>query len=194
MPLDRQRRLRFKWPLRGVLRASHRSSAEDWKDESAPPTMKNLKALLIALFLCTACATKSGAENAIRSARAELNAALDNRNLQSMASYWLSDVSTIGGDGSLWMGKDKNVAGFDALFKDPNFVSGRRVLESVEISTGGTKSAAEVGRWEWRERVKGEVVTYSGRYLIMWNLIDSQWRIRSELYVSTGCIGGAGCQ
>ena len=157
--------------------------------------MKTLTAFLVAaLFLCTGCATKGVAETDIRLARAELNAALANRNLQSMAWYWLPDVTTIGGDGSLWVGKDKNVAGFDELFKDPNFVSGLRVLESVEISTGGSKSAAEVGKWEWRERVRGEVVTYSGRYLIMWNLIDSQWRIRSELYVSTGCAGGAGCQ
>jgi len=158
------------------------------------PTMKLFAALLVAVIFFTGCATKSVAENDIRAARAELNAALDKTNLKVMASYWLPDVSTIGGDGSLWVGKEKNVAGFDELFKDPNFVSGVRVLESVELSTGGPKSAAELGKWEWRERVRGEVVTFSGRYLIMWNLIDSQWRIRSELYVSTGCAGGAGCQ
>lgn len=156
--------------------------------------MKLIAAFLAAVLFSTGCATKGVAENDIRAARAELNSALDRRNLTLMALYWLPDVSTIGGDGSLWVGKEKNVAGFDELFKDPNFVSGLRVLESVEISTGGPKSAAELGRWEWRERVRGEVVTYSGRYLIMWNLVDSQWRIRSELYVSTGCAGGAGCQ
>jgi len=156
--------------------------------------MKILTAFFVALFLCTGCATQGDAESNIRSARADLNAALTNRNLQSMASYWLPDVNTIGGDGSLWAGRDKNVAGFAELFKDPSFVSGQRILDGVELSRSGPKGAAETGTWEWRELVAGEVITFSGRYLIMWNFVDSQWRIRSELYVSTGCVGGAGCQ
>jgi ketosteroid isomerase-like protein len=156
--------------------------------------MKILTACFVVLCLCTGCASRGVAESDIRLARADLNAALTNKNLQSMASYWLPDVNTIGGDGSLWAGKDKNVAGFAQLFNDPNFVSGQRILQSVEVSKSGPQSAAEVGTWEWRERVGGDVLTFSGRYLIMWNFVDSQWRIRSELYVSTGCLGGAGCQ
>jgi hypothetical protein len=126
--------------------------------------MKTFTAFIVVLLLCPGCATDGVAGTDIRLARAKLNAALADRNVQSMALYWHPEVNTIGGDGSLWAGKEKNVAGFEELFKDPNFVSGLRTLESVEVSTGGPK---RVGTWEWQERVRGENVTYSGRYLIM---------------------------
>ncbi len=127
----------------------------------------------------------SSAEAAIRSARIELNAALTHRDLQTTARYWLSDVSTTGGDGSLWVGRDKNIKGFTEIFKGDSFVSGRRTPDNIEVATGGPKEAAEAGVWEWRERVKGQVLTYGGRYLVMWQLVSGKWLIRSELYVTT---------
>ena len=133
------------------------------------------------------------AEAAIRSARVELNTSLANRDLETTVRYWLPDVSTTGGDGSVWVGYDKNTEGFADIFKDPNFVSGLRTPEKVDVATGGPKSAAETGVWEWRERVGGQILTYSGRYLVMWKLVGDKWRIRSELYVTTGCTGGDGC-
>jgi ketosteroid isomerase-like protein len=135
-----------------------------------------------------------GTETAIRSARAELNAALANRDLKTTARYWLPDANTIGGDGSLWAGRDANTRGFAKIFKDPNFVSGLRTPGKVEVATGGPKEAAETGVWQWRERVKSQVLTYSGPYLVMWQLANGQWRIRSELYVTTACAGGTGRQ
>lgn len=133
------------------------------------------------------------AEATIRSARVELNAALANRDLKTTARYWLPDVGTTGGDGSVWVGYDKNTKGFSDIFKDPSFVSGLRTPEKIDVATGGPKSAAETGVWEWRERVGGQILTYSGRYLVMWKLVDDKWLIRSELYVTTGCKGGDGC-
>ncbi len=136
----------------------------------------------------------SAAEAAIRSARTELNAALTNRDLETTAKYWLPDVSTTGSDGSSWVGGDQNVEGFKEIFNGNRFVSGRRTPNRIEVATGGPKDAAETGIWQWRERAKGQVLTYGGRYLVMWQLVDGKWRIRSELYVTTSCSGGSGCQ
>ncbi len=133
-------------------------------------------------------------EAAIRLARVELNAALANRDLKTTANYWLAEVHTTGGGGSLWVGRDKNVDGFSKIFKDPNFISGLRTADKVEVATGGPKEAAETGLWEWRERTKGQVLTYTGRYLVMWQSTNGKWLIRSELYVTTGCVGGTHCQ
>ena len=133
-------------------------------------------------------------EAAIRSARVELNAALVNRDLKTTADYWLPEVHTTGGGGSLWVGLDKNIDGFRKIFKDPNFVSGLRTPDKIDVATGGPKEAAEAGVWEWRERSKGQVLTYTGRYLVMWQSTNGKWRIRSELYVTTGCVGGTHCQ
>jgi len=133
------------------------------------------------------------AETAIRSARTELNAALTNRDLAATAKYWLPDASTTGGDGSLWVGRDQNVKGFAKIFDGNSFLSGRRTPDKIEVATGGPKEAAETGIWEWRERIKSQVLTYGGRYLVMWQLVNGKWRIRSELYVTTSCSGGTGC-
>ncbi|OOG60868.1 hypothetical protein B0E47_01825 [Rhodanobacter sp. B05] len=133
------------------------------------------------------------AETAIRSARSALNAALTNRDLEVTTRYWLPDVSTTGGDGSLWVGRDQNVKGFTKIFNGNSFVSGRRTPDKIEVATGGPREAAETGIWKWRERVKGQVLTYGGRYLVMWQLVNGKWRIRSELYVTTSCSGGTAC-
>lgn len=167
-----------------------------------------LKTLCFAFFLATSTVVfasqaqpvvakqihSGSAETAIRSARSELNAALINRDLKTTARYWLPDVSTIGGDGSLWVGRSKNIDGFAKIFKDPNFVSGRRTPDAIEVATGGPKEAAETGVWEWRERVTSQILTHGGRYLVMWQLVNGKWLIRSELYVTTSCTGGTGCK
>ncbi len=167
-----------------------------------------LKVLCFACYLVTSTVVFAGqaqpvvakqmpigaAETAIRSARTELNAALTNRDLKTTARYWLPAVSTTGGDGSLWVGRDKNIMGFAGIFKGDSFVSGHRTPDKIEVATGGPKEAAETGVWEWRERVKSQVLTYGGRYLVMWQLVNGKWLIRSELYVTTSCTGGTGCK
>ncbi len=136
----------------------------------------------------------AAAETAIRAARAELNTALAKRDMKATAKYWHAEVNTTGADGIVWAGKAKNVAGFTSLFKGSDFVSGSRTPEKIEVATPGLDGAAESGVWEWRERAKDQVLVYTGRYLIMWELVKGEWQIRSELYVSTACTGGTGCQ
>lgn len=136
----------------------------------------------------------SADEATIRSARNELNTALKRRDLAVTGKYWLPDAHTTGGGGSLWVGRDKNIEGFSKIFSDPNFVSGCRTPDHVEVATGGPNEAAEMGVWEWRSRDKGQELIYRGRYLVMWQKLNGQWRIRSELYATTGCSGGNSCR
>lgn len=136
----------------------------------------------------------SADETAIRSARSELNTALKHRDLAATGKYWLSDAHTTGGGGSLWVGRNKNIEGFTKIFSDPNFVSECRTPDHIEVATGGPNEAAETGLWEWRTREKDQVLTYRGRYLVMWQKLSGQWRIRSELYATTGCSGGTSCR
>jgi len=84
-------------------------------------------------------------ELAIRAARGELNAALVNRDLNMTVKYWLPEVNTIGGGGSLWAALDQNIQGFTKIFQDPGFVFGLRTPNNIEMATGGSKEAAETG-------------------------------------------------
>lgn len=132
-------------------------------------------------------------EAAIRAARNDLNEALAIRNPGILAKYWLENAHTTSGGGELWVGRDENVEGYAEILRSQSFLSGLRSPERIEAATGGPLEAAELGRWKWRLRESGEVVTYLGRYLVMWQKVEGSWKIRSELYAITGCKGGAAC-
>ena len=133
------------------------------------------------------------AESAIRAARTELNAALVSRDASVLSKYWRPNVHTTDGGGALWVGRAANTSDYAKMLAGTSFVSGVRTLEKVDVATGGPNEAAESGRWQWQTRNAQQVVTHSGRYLVMWQKVGARWLIRSELYVTTGCTGGKAC-
>jgi ketosteroid isomerase-like protein len=137
-------------------------------------------------------ATAHDDAEAIRLARKDLNDALASRNLEHYASYWTKDATVVWAGGELRTGIDDNWKRLAGTFADPHF-SGKRNAEKIEVTKGGL-SASESGNWVWSFGLKdGAVATYRGRYLIMWRKDTGQWRIQSELYVSTSCSGDAAC-
>jgi ketosteroid isomerase-like protein len=132
-------------------------------------------------------------EVAIRNERVVLNDALRTRHVKAFANLWLEDVRITGYSGSLIVGREKSIAGFSKLFAGSDFVSGLRTPEKIDVATGGPLEAAESGVFEWQVRKSDEIVVSRGRYLIMWKKVDGRWKIRSELYVRTSCVGRVGC-
>jgi hypothetical protein len=96
--------------------------------------------------------------------------------------------------GKLTVGRDNIVARYAKTFKDGDFLFGLRTPQRIDVATGGGSDAAEVGTWKWKMRYLGQEITWSGRYLAMWQKVDGQWGIRSDLYVTTGCAGGSACR
>jgi ketosteroid isomerase-like protein len=122
-----------------------------------------------------------------------LNAALVSRDASVLSKYWHENVHTTDGGGALWVGRAVNTADYAKMFVGTSFVNGVRIPENVDVATGGPQEAAESGRWQWQTRKAGQIITHSGRYLVMWQKVGSRWLIRSELYVTTGCAGGKAC-
>jgi ketosteroid isomerase-like protein len=133
-------------------------------------------------------------EAAIRAARQDYNAALISRDAAVISKYWLQDAYSVWAGGDLTVGHDSIVKRYARTFHDGVFLSGVRKPQQVEVGSGAPNDAAEAGTWEWRMRESGEVITWSGRYLAMWRKVDGQWRIVSDLYVTTGCVGGSACR
>ncbi|PMZ36708.1 DUF4440 domain-containing protein, partial [Pseudomonas sp. FW306-2-11AB] len=52
--------------------------------------------------------------------------------------------------------------------------------------------AAEPGRWRWTVKTPLGDAAFSGDYLAGWVKRGGQWRLQSELYVTTACTG-PGC-
>ncbi len=130
----------------------------------------------------------------IRADRKNYNAALAARNVEVISGYWLPDSQSVWASGKLTVGHDEIVARYAKLFKSDYFVSGLRTPQTVEVTGNGGSDAAEVGVWEWKVRDSGQEITWSGRYLAMWQKVGGRWSLRSDLYVTTGCTGGSACR
>ncbi len=89
----------------------------------------------------------------------------------------------------LTAGHDNIVARYAKTFKDGDFLFGLRIPQRIDVATGGGSDAAEVGVWKWKRRHLGQEITWTGRYLAMWQKVDGHWGLRSDLYVTTGCTG-----
>lgn len=159
------------------------------------------KALILTALipLCGAClanppAVPSNSDEAqIRTARATYNKALASRDAETISRYWLSDSQSVWADGKLTIGHDNIVARYAKTFNDGVFLFGLRAPQRIDVDTAGGADAAEIGTWKWKMRYSGQEITWSGRYLAMWQKVDGQWGLRSDLYVMTGCTGGSAC-
>ena len=126
--------------------------------------------------------------------RDTLNRALRDRDVAPLARYWSPDVHITGGNGSLRMSRDSSTRAYAKFFADSTFVAGMRTPERIDVASDDVRRAAEAGRWVWRTRNERGVTEAQGRYLVFWQRIECDWRVRSELYVRTACISGPGCQ
>lgn len=128
-------------------------------------------------------------EAEIRAARAAYNNALASRDAEAISKYWLLDSQSVWASGKLTAGHDNIVARYAKTFKDGDFLFGLRIPQRIDVATGGGSDAAEVGVWKWKRRHLGQEITWTGRYLAMWQKVDGHWGLRSDLYVTTGCTG-----
>jgi ketosteroid isomerase-like protein len=134
-------------------------------------------------------------EAEIREARAPYNNALASRNSDVISRYWLPDSQSVWASGKLTLGHDNIVARYAKTFNDADFLFGFRTPRRIYVATtAGGSDAAEVGTWKWKMHYLGQDITWSGRYLAMWQKVNGQWGLRSDLYVTTGCTGGSACR
>jgi hypothetical protein len=131
-------------------------------------------------------------EDAIRSARSELNEAIVDRATAPFAKHWLDNVAiTAGGGDVLGTNRSNHVKRFVSVFADPAFVHGERRTSHIEINDVHGL-AAEHGEWTWQYNRPAGLQDSQGTYLVMWRKVKGEWRIQSELYVMLRCVG-PGC-
>lgn len=133
-------------------------------------------------------------EAEIRTARAAYNNALASRDVEVISRYWLLDSQSVWADGKLTVGHDNIVARYAKTLKDGDFLFGLRTPQRIDVAAGRGSDAAEVGTWKWKVHYLGQEITWSGRYLAMWQKVGGQWGLRSDLYVTTRCAGGSACR
>jgi hypothetical protein len=73
------------------------------------------------------------------------------------------------------VGHDNIVARYGKTFKDGDFLFGLRTPQRIDVDPAGGTDAAEVRVWKWKMRSSGQEITWSGRYLAMWQKVDGNW-------------------
>lgn len=151
--------------------------------------MSPLRSFLTALLALAPAPLRgqSGAAAEIRAARLAQNAALADRRMDSVASFWTSDVVITTSLGRVRRGKE---AYREALTLDSGTVYVRTPTRIEPAKPW--PSAWEEGEWMGKVRAGGQVII-RGRYAAQWHRVGGRWLIRSELFVGLAC-SGAGCE
>jgi len=115
-------------------------------------------------------------EAEIRAARQDSNMSIANGNVAGVAKFWMEDIIVISGEGGQYVGKDKLLKVWRAMFKHdvPKF---ERLPSEVIVAASGDL-AWETGIWHYSTQ------TSKGKYAAMWRKVNGVWKTQSELFVS----------
>jgi hypothetical protein len=130
----------------------------------------------------------------VRAQRAEYNAAIAAHDPVRLRALLVDDYHLIlGSSGNVDSGGDAATRGYaDDEFKDPTFVTYRRMPTTVVTAVSG-KRIAETGRFEGIWQRPDGTMRKTGIYLAMWVPSAGTWRLKSEAFVTLACTGSAAC-
>jgi ketosteroid isomerase-like protein len=140
---------------------------------------------LLFLLPCTSLAQSAAqAVGEVRSARLAQNAAIAVHALDSVATFWTTDVVIVSSRGAVMRGKDT----YRQAFAGDSVMIYVRTPVRIEAASPWPL-VWEEGTWVGQQGANGPTVI-GGRYAAQWHRIDGRWLIRSELFVAVHCAGG----
>lgn len=160
-------------------------------------TMKVISRIVLLVVGCASGSYASTADSAVfmvRVQRAESNAAIEAHDAVRLRKLLDDDYHGIQGtSGDIDSGGEATARSYaDEEFKDPTFVTYRRMPTSI-VSARSGKRVAEVGHWEGIWRKPDGTMRKTGAYLAMWIPSGGTWRLKSEAFVTLACTGSAAC-
>src|SRR6185312_12635252 len=132
-----------------------------------------MRHLAVAALLCVVVAPPKLGQSAadqIRSLRAQSNASIVRHDVKGVVGLLDVEYQITTGSGTLSQGRSAESEAWAKEF-------GR---------------AAETGTWTGSWSTPAGLRKVGGRYAAYWRLVDGNWRIRSELFVTLSC-AGPGC-
>ncbi|HMC56819.1 MAG TPA: DUF4440 domain-containing protein [Gemmatimonadaceae bacterium] len=141
--------------------------------------------VVLALVSCHRSAPRApspaAAESEIRAARVAQNAAILARNADSVATFWMDDVTATAGLGYVVRGR----AEYKSAFGRDAAMTYQRTTERVVVSANWPLA------WEegtWLGTATGQALpVIGGRYAAQWVRQNGRWYIRSEVFVALDC-------
>jgi ketosteroid isomerase-like protein len=148
----------------------------------APPWLAFLA--LLQVMPCPGLAqSQPSAIAEVRAARIAQNAAIAARLLDSVATFWTSDVVIVSSRGRVMRGKET----YRQAFAGDSVIVYRRTPSQVEAASPWPL-VWEEGTWSGHLGANGPAVI-GGRYAAQWHRVAGRWLIRSEVFVALTCSG-----
>jgi hypothetical protein len=119
----------------------------------------------------------------VRAARLAQNAAIAARLVDSVATFWSTDVVIVASRGRVMRGKDE----YRQAFSGDSVIVYVRTPNHIEAATAWPL-VWEEGTWIGHRGVGGPAVI-GGRYAAQWHRVAGRWLIRSEVFVALTCSG-----
>ena len=153
-----------------------------------------MKPLVVATLLCMSVTPPILAQSPadeIRSLRSQSNTAIARHDVKGIMALLDVEYQITAGNGELSQDRSAEAKAWEAEFSRAADLVYIRTPVSIEIgSTGGR--AAETGTWTGAWTTPAGPRKIGGRYAAYWRLVNGNWRIRSELFVTLSC-AGSGC-
>jgi hypothetical protein len=153
-----------------------------------------MRHFVVAALLCLVAAPpilgQSPADK-IRSLRTQSNAAIARHDVKGIVALLDVEYQITTGSGALSQDRSAESEAWAKEFARAADLVYVRTPASIDVSSSGGR-AAETGTWTGSWSTPGGLRKVGGRYAAYWRLVDGNWRIRSELFVTLSC-AGPGC-
>ena len=120
----------------------------------------------------------AAAEQYIRAARIESNAAIARKDIEGVAKFWMQDFVEIIADGSLLCGKEPVMADWKIMFETSPSTRFERQFQKIEF---GRKNEVAL---EKGILIYTSPFTYKGYYTAIWRKVGGVWLTQMENFVS----------
>ena len=148
----------------------------------------------VAALLCLVVAPPMPGQSAadeIRSLRTQSNAAIARHDVKGIVALLDVEYQITTGSGSFFQDRSADSAAWAMEFARAADLVNVRTPTSIDVSSSGGR-AAEIGTWTASWSTPAGLRKAGGRYAAYWGLVNGNWRIRSELFVTLSCTG-PGC-
>jgi len=124
----------------------------------------------------------------IRARRAAFNDAIAAHDAQRALAFLDSEYQITTGAGEMSQGRFSEVGTWDAIFARADDIVYVRTPDRVDVASPPVR-AYESGAWRGSWTASEGPQTLGGRYTAHWRLVDGEWVIRSEIFVTLWCDG-----
>lgn len=128
------------------------------------------------------------AAQAIRARRAAFNDAIAVHDAEAAVSFLDADYQITTGAGDVSQGRFIEQEAWREVFATADDILYVRTPERVDVASPPVR-AFESGAWHGSWTAAGGPQELGGRYTAHWRLVDREWRIRSEIFVTLWCDG-----